>query len=73
MGEVTEIWTDYAIGAVAGVAIYHFLLRKQYPNTFPALNSTNMNNMNNIGINKVEQIPGIDLNALTVCRQNGLI
>lgn len=70
MGYTTEIWTDYAIGAGIGLAIYHFVLRKKYPTTFPALNNVGINN---VGINSVDQISGIDLDALNICRQNGLI
>lgn len=65
MAEMKETLTDYAIGAVAGIAIYHYVLRKEYPSVFPTLNSNS--------INSVDQIAGIDLNALMVCRQNGIM
>lgn len=62
MAGAKETWTDYAVGAGLGLVIYHYVLRKRYPNTFPALN-----------LNSIEQIPGIDLSALSVCRQKGLM
>ena len=69
MGQTTEIWKDYAIGAGVGLALYHFVLRKQFT-SLPALNNVGVNN---VGMNSVDQIQGIDLYALTVCRQNGLM
>lgn len=47
MADTKEKLTNYAIGAGIGLAIYHFYLRKKYPNTFPALSE--MSKMNQIG------------------------
>jgi len=41
---------------------------------FPSLKSINSTGCNSCGnINRLEQIPGIDLGTLAVCRQKGLV
>jgi len=64
MGYTTETWKDYAIGAGVGLVLYHFVLRKQFP-TLPKLSNT--------GTISVDQIIGIDIEALSICKQNGLM
>lgn len=61
----TEYW--YVIlGAVGMVAAAHY---------FPSLKKLGSlnNDGNNIRLLSIEQISGIDLNALSICRQKGLM
>jgi len=57
----SEYWY-VVLGAVGMVALAHY---------FPSLKK--LDAMNNVSVGRLEQIHGIDVRALNVCRQKGLM